>query len=391
MTIALQAYISVAHRPISRFVYRQQRMAPHYEQSMQRDITRIREKVSTMATLATNALEAVLKSFAKRDRQVAYAVILRDRRIDEFENEIDRLCLEFIVRQQPVAKHLRFAYITIKINQDLERVGDYAESIARQVLKLSSLDCDVPLARFEQIASLSIPMLKEAVRAFIDEDVELARRTMATEDEVDGLKSIINGELFQLRQRDELPLEALTPLMTIARRFERVADHAKNICEQVIYMATGEHTRHIGGDVWRMVFIDDDNSSISQMAEAIGHQLGLSSFVFGSAGLKPGRVDPALIGFLEEKGIDLSRATTRVLEQVPNIEFTQILVALTREAKRGFGFAPKAVCLDWSGLPNPTAADLLGDKRAAAYEQAYQYLQQNISDLCHAVLADKLD
>jgi protein-tyrosine-phosphatase len=291
------------------------------------------------------------------------------------------------VRQQPVAKHLRFAYIAIKINQDIERIGDYAESIARQVLKISATQCDIPVKRFEEIASLSIPMLKSAVQSFLNEDAALAHKTMEIEEEVDGLKAQINAELFQMRQSDRLPLEALTPLMTIARRFERVADHAKNICEQVIYMTTGENTRHIGGDVWRMVFIDNDNASVSQMAEAIGNSLAQVEFVFGSAGLTAGAIDQEMVRFLAAKGIDASRATTRAIEQVPNMEFAQVLVALTREAKRTFPIAPKAVCLDWTGVNEQRGATA----GPVDYESAYNYLQQNISALCSAVLADELD
>ncbi|MBI1839415.1 MAG: hypothetical protein HYR88_00990, partial [Verrucomicrobia bacterium] len=87
-------------------------MGTHYEQSMQRDVDRIQGKVSEMAALAEGALEACLKGLLDRNRQIAYSIILRDRRIDELEKEIDRLCLEFIVRQQPVARPLRFAYVT---------------------------------------------------------------------------------------------------------------------------------------------------------------------------------------------------------------------------------------------------------------------------------------
>ncbi len=365
-------------------------MASYYEASMQRDIDRIRGRISDMANLATDALEAVLRAFSNRDRQLAYTVILRDRRIDELELEIDRLCLEFLVRQQPVALQLRFAYIAIKINQDIERIGDYAESIARQVLKLSAFDCEFPLARFEQIASLSIPMLRDAVRAFLTEDVELARRTMAVEDEVDGLKSTINAELFALRHDGKLPLKALTPLMTVARRFERVTDQAQNICEEVIYMTTGEHSKHLGGDVWRMVFVDDDNGCASQMAEAIGHSLNLPLFVFASAGITAGQVDPGAIQFLVEKEIDVSRTTTHSIDQLPNLEHTQILVALTPDAKRAFSSVRKAVCLDWSGLPNPGGADLSGEEKAGAYAATFDFLKQHISDLCKAVLADRI-
>ena len=119
-------------------------MASYYETSLQRDIERIHAKLAEMAHLAGRALDGALRAFIECDRQVAYAVILRDRRIDELERELDRLCLEFLVRQQPAAKHLRFVYSTIKINLELERVGDYAESIARQIIKLSAIPATWP-------------------------------------------------------------------------------------------------------------------------------------------------------------------------------------------------------------------------------------------------------
>src|SRR4030095_9943122 len=181
-------------------------MSSHYEASLQRDIDRIRGKLQDMGRLVEMALDGAWRAFVECDPQRAYTVILRDRRIDELEKEIDRLCLEFFVRQQPVARQLRFAYIAIKINQELERIGDYAESIARQVLKLSALSTKISHARFEEIANLSIPMLRDAVRAFIEEDAALARKTMVIEDRVDGLKSTINAELFQLRQEGKIPL-----------------------------------------------------------------------------------------------------------------------------------------------------------------------------------------
>lgn len=365
-------------------------MASYYEESLQRDIGRIREKVGQMAALAEEALQAVLRAFTTRDRQLAYMVILRDQRIDELEKEIDRLCLEFIVRQQPAAKHLRFAYSTIKINQELERIGDYAESIARQVLKLANTTGEVPVARFEEIANRAIPMLRDAVRSYLEEDRKLAQQAMLVEDEVDGIKSSINAELFLLREQEKLPFEAVTPLMTVARRFERVTDQAKNICEEVIYMITGDYSKHVGGDVWRMVFIDR-NHCASQMAEAIGNSLDQPQFVFSAAGLQPGNVDPDLIEFLRRKEIDATRAQARSIEQVPNIEVTQIIAMLTPEVKRVVTTAPKAVWLDWSGLPDPCQDGLAPDDKQAAFEAAYRFLHQHISDLCEAVLSDKID
>ena len=153
---------------------------PHLEAVLQHDIDLIRAKLLEMAALDEQALTRALQAFLKRDRQLAYSVILRDQDVDALETELDRLCLEFIVRHQPAAAHLRFVYSASKIVNELERVGDYAESIARQVLLISSLPFDVPTDRFNEIANLAIPMLHNAVRAFVDKNPDLARTTMAS-------------------------------------------------------------------------------------------------------------------------------------------------------------------------------------------------------------------
>src|SRR5437667_8378929 len=144
-------------------------MLSHYEESLQRDIKLIRKKILEMSGLAERALKSSLQALVERNRQLAYSVILRDQYVDEMEKEIDRLCLEFLVRQQPAGAHLRFAYAAIKINLELERIGDYAESIARQVLKLSSLKPPLTYEKYVAIANLSIPMLQQAVQAFVDQ------------------------------------------------------------------------------------------------------------------------------------------------------------------------------------------------------------------------------
>lgn len=365
-------------------------MPSHYEESLERDIARIRGKISEMAYLAEEALSAGIRALSNRDRQTAYTVILRDRRIDELEKEIDRLCLEFLIRQQPVAKHLRFAYTTIKVNLELERIGDYAESIARQVIKLSAMSAIWPLERYQQLAALSIPMVRDVVKAFVTGDEQLARDVISREAETDALRSQINSELFQMRHDDKLPQAAINPLMTIARRFERAADQATNIAEEVIYMVTGEYQKHLGGDTWRMVFIDEHNHSRSQLAEAIGHSLDQPNFVFASAGLDPRPIDPSLLAFLESKGLTAPPLHSKSVAQLPNLDFAQIIVALDPAAKRAFPKPTKAVCLDWS-LPDPTTAATNAADRQAAYEQAYDYLHQHILELCQAVLGDKIN
>ena len=152
----------------------------HLEESLQRDMNQIVVRVRQMASLAEEALTRSMKALAELNRQTAYSVILRDQRIDELEKELDRLCLEFIIRQQPVSKTLRFAYAVIKINAALERIGDYAESMARQILILCELEAKLPFERFQEIANQAIPMLRAAVEAFVAQDPERARAAMKT-------------------------------------------------------------------------------------------------------------------------------------------------------------------------------------------------------------------
>jgi phosphate transport system protein len=365
-------------------------MASHLEESLQRDMDRIRTKVTEMAGLAESALEASLRTLAERKRQLAYAVILRDQRIDALEEEIDRLCLEFLVRQQPVAKQLRFAYVTIKINQEIERIGDYAESIARQILKVAGMTMSLPQERYRQIAGLTIPMFRDAVKAYLVEDAELARRTVRVEEQVDELRNALNAELVQLRQENKIPLEALTPLMTIARRFERASDQAKNICEETLYMITGEYQKHAAGDTWRVLFVDDHNSCRSQMAQAIADSLNQPKFLFSSAGIEPKPIDRSTVAFLKQKGIDVASAASRSVESVPNLESYQIVVALAAEAKRAFPTKSKPVCLDW-GVPDPLQGRGTAAETARAFEETYQNLRVQINDLVEGILSDNID
>ena len=360
----------------------------HLYEARQRDMDRIGARLSSMGTLAQQALETSLKVLLERNRQLGYAVILRDQNIDELEKEVDRLCLEFLVRQQPVAQLLRFVYAAIKINLELERIGDYAESIARQSLKLIDQAAIIPTERILEIAGLSITMLREALQAFLKEDVELARRTIATEVTVDGLKSKLNKDLVALFRENKLPFEALNPLIMIVRRLERVSDQARNICLEAIYLCTGESVKHLGAEAIRVLFVDEHNACRSQMAEAVGHSLGQPKFVFASAGLNPVPVEPATLAFLKEKGLDLSRAAAKALHQVPNLDHYQVIICLAGEARQWFPeHAHKTLFLDWS-VPDPSALPAGTPQARAAYEETYQFLQNHLQALLEAILGE---
>ncbi|OFV79945.1 MAG: phosphate transport system regulatory protein PhoU [Acidobacteria bacterium RBG_13_68_16] len=360
-------------------------MSTHLEAALQQDLEQIRSKVTEMGDLAEKAIRASIKAVVEKDRQLAFAVILRDQYIDDLEKQLDRLCLEFLVRHQPAASLLRFAYAAIKINLELERVGDYAESIARESLRLTKLDAPLPIDLIQQIVNLAIPMLHDAIQAFVHQDPELARRTVESDEAVDLLRDKLTADLTQAYRDGKLPFEALNPLVVLARRLERVSDQARNISMETLYMCTGEYAKHPGSEVMRVLFVDEHNTCRSLMAEAIGMGMHEPGFVFASAGVEPLPVDPVTISFMASKGFDVARAVPKAITQVPNIDHQDVIVLLASEVKRAFPRRPrKAVLLEWA-VDDPRTVHGSEPQITAAYEATYAYIQGQIHDLVSAI------
>jgi phosphate transport system protein len=361
------------------------------EESLQRDIDQIREKVLEMAGLAEDALRTSLQALNDKSQQLAYSVILRDRYVDELEKELDHLCQKFFVRHHPAAGHLRFVYAVVKINNELERIGDYAESIARHFLTLNALEPYPKYNRFVEIANLAIPMLRNAIQAFVDQDMNLANATIELEEKVDELRYSVTQDLTMLRDKGKISSEALAPLMIIASRFERVADQACNICEEVLFMATGQNIKHEGLDLFRVLFVDTDNSCASQMAEGIGKSLGLKNFVFHSAAITPQPLDARTVRFMSEKGIDISKQTSKYLNENTELENYQVIISLSKEADVAFPPPPtKTVSISWY-VDDPTKMKGSDQKMQTALEKAYEFLDKHIHDLVDAVLIDEIE
>ena len=357
----------------------------HLEASLQRDIDRIRGKLTRMLDLGARALEDALVAAETGNRSLAYQVILRDQLVDELEKEVDRLCLEFLIRQQPVAGHLRFVYAAIKINQELERVGDCAESIARQALKLIKHAQLGAGHRIREIASLAVPMLRDSLEAFLNQDVALAERTILTESAVDALRNEITQDLIAMRESGRIPNEALSPLSTITRRFERVSDQAKNICEEVIYFCTGHSVKHPGSDHFRVLFLDQDNAGLSQLAEALANGLDQDKFLFASAGVEVRPIGNDLVEFMAARNLEAGHQRPKSLDQVPHLEHYQVAVVFDPKLRAAIkSSTTKSIILDWSTV----AADCAREAGGTDYEKAAQALDLHIRDLVQAILGN---
>jgi phosphate transport system protein len=362
---------------------------PNLEASLQQDIQRIRSRVREMAKSVRRALQESSEALFERKGALAYSVILRDQKIDDLEQEVDRLCLEFLVRQQPVAGALRFVYATIKINQELERIGDYAESIARESLILNSLEIDFDYVHFQILSEAAINMLDKAVQAFLEENTDLAWTTIKEDENAKQLRDEINEGLVLLQEQNKLPMDAMTSLMTVARRFERASNQAANICEEALYMCTGKFMKHLGTEVFRVLFVDETNSCTTQIAEAVGNSLQFENFIFSSAGIEPHRIDDRTVRYLRDKGIDITNKITKSVEHIPNLEHYHVVIAFRPSARKVFPPPPtRTIGLEWK-VKDPSEFEGSEEEIHKAYENTFNYLKKQIQDLVQAFLGEQ--
>jgi len=354
---------------------------PHIEASLKKDLDLLKAKLMEMAERAEKAHWDSLAALKARDRQAAYTVIIRDQYIDELEIELDKQCQEFIIRHQPAGGHLRFVLSVVKVVKELERIGDYAESIARQVLILSSIPSLPPLDKIEMLAKMALTMFRSAVRCLIEADAKGAAETLKQELAADKLRREIDGELACMREKNQFAFEAFTPLLTIVRRFERVSDQARNICEETLYMATGEYVRHKGSDTFKIMFIDDDGSCLAPLAEAISKSLNFHKFIFVAACLNKGIPDMLVIDFMKSKGLAVEDKPVPIFDQVEDKERFNVMIALSPACRPIMPeHDSKMMGLEWF-IDNPMRQANVGE----ALEKAFNYLKTHIIDLVSAI------
>ena len=361
----------------------------HYEKSLELDLRQIRGQIVRMGALCEGAIRRCVRALRTGDAQLAYAVIIRDQQIDQLEKDIDQLCLEFLARQQPVAHLLRFAYSAIRINLELERIGDYAESIAHQMLKLIGTDIAVPIDRYEEISEASVRMLHEAVRAFGEQNSELAQATMAQEEAVDLLKRNLNRDLVAMFRESPIPFAALNAFMMITRRFERVSDQAGNICREVIYTCTGDFAKHANAAKYHVLFADGHNAGVSQMAEALALSLNRTDFVFASAGVDPQPVDGRVARWMQQKGFDLSQAVPQAIGELPHPDRFPIVVLLDPAARQAFPKTPhKLIFMEWN-VSDPADDPQPQDAWETRCEDTFELLRRRIDDLVESITSEE--
>src|SRR5437763_6053129 len=207
----------------------------------------LKHRILAMAGMAEQAIDLSVQAYSQRDLAMCQRVVNNEPAINRAEREVDEFAVDLLAMQQPMAIDLRFILAVIKINADLERVGDQAVNIAQRVMNMIELSPkDLPVD-IPAMAAKVRKMVRDALQSFIEGDTELARRVLEADDEVDRLNKEAFANLSVCMQtKPDSAVQALDAL-SIARNLERVADHATNIAEDVIFWVRGADVRHRAG------------------------------------------------------------------------------------------------------------------------------------------------
>ncbi len=208
------------------------------------ELEELRSKLLEMAGLVESAIHRSVLSLVERDSAEAQAVLRNEARINQMEIEIDDMAVRLLALHQPMASDLRFLTAAIKINSDLERMGDLAVNTVERALSLIKQAPIQPLIDIPQLARLVESMVRRSLDAFVKRDAELARAVLLSDDAVDDLRDAMYRELIAFMERDASAISRALDLLFVARNLERIADHATNIAEDVLFLVRGIDVRH---------------------------------------------------------------------------------------------------------------------------------------------------
>jgi len=221
-------------------------MTQHTSRHYERDLEILKEKILLLGGKVEEMIASAMKSLLNRDPGLARRVIASDREVDSGELEIDHLCLSLLALRQPAASDLRFIATALKIVTDLERIGDLAVNIAERSIELSEEPPLKPYIDIPRMASAATGMVKEALDAFVKREPRLAIEVLQADAAVDQLNVQLFRELLTYMIEEPKNVSRALRITFIAKYLERVADHATNIAQMVIFMCEGRDVRHPG-------------------------------------------------------------------------------------------------------------------------------------------------
>jgi len=212
----------------------------HFEQELEE----LKGKLLEMSALVESAVQRSVSAVTQKDRSAAEQVFRDEARINQLQIEIDEFAINLLATQQPLAADLRLVVAALKINTDLERMGDLSVHIAQRALSLLTEPVIKPMADIRHMSALVESMVRKSMDAFVANDADMARSVMASDDAVDSLRTASYHELVSYMEKEPRNIPQALDLMGITRSLERIADHSTNIAEDVLFLGKGIDVRH---------------------------------------------------------------------------------------------------------------------------------------------------
>lgn len=210
----------------------------------QLELEQLKAKLLEMSALVESAVYRSVQGVVEKNEELAQQVVRSEARVNQLEIEIDEMAIGLLALQAPMAADLRLVTAAIKINTDLERMGDLAVSIAENALALMNEPVIRPLIDIPHIAGLAQGMVRKALDAFVTRDEDLARSVLASDDAVDNLRTASFHELISFMSKNPEQIPQAIRLLNVVRNLERIADHATNVAEDVLFLVKGIDVRH---------------------------------------------------------------------------------------------------------------------------------------------------
>jgi len=218
-------------------------MHRHFDDELQS----LKEQILRMGGLAEEQVQGALRALVERDSDLARKIIENDRQVNTLDVAVDEDCLRLLALQQPTARDLRFITTAMKISTELERISDLAENICERAIELNEEPQLKPYIDIPRMANWALQMVKEALDAFVNHDAELARKVCRDDDFVDDLTHQLFRELLSFMLENPQTITRAIRITFIAKYLERIADHATNVAELVVYLVEGKIIRHTHG------------------------------------------------------------------------------------------------------------------------------------------------
>ena len=355
----------------------------HLEERLEHDLNEIRDQIANMGSSVEQALDGAFRALHEGDEKLAFTTILSDLPINRLMRKIDRLCHSFIAVHLPSAGHLRLISSVIRANIILERIGDYAVTIAREAVQLGEVPEGHMLKELEIISAEAMSVLNESISAFNSSNAERARDAIAMARKIEHDMDGIYAELLDSAEKKHGCNRDTMIYLIIFTQLKRVSDQAKNLAEEAVFIETGETKTP---KVYRILFLDEDNSCLGPMAEMIAGKIYPDIGEYTSAGVHPAdNLKPDMMAFMQERGFNLSTLSPRQLDSSrESLAEYHVIVGLHKKVLKAVVKIPfRTSALNWKDVKIPKNDD------PEAWENLHKTLALHVKELLTLLRGDE--